>query len=166
VIARDADARLWVLEADPYRRSPGVVAAEVTAMGSRGRVASSGPNQVEARFETLLMVNRTVELRAARLVAELGLAIPGERLRLYLDKRVLMVDDAGRLAVPRRLNASPNGRRVTALRPLRTVGPIELGTPLTLLTFYSPALGGEADADYVGSCLEPEPAERPENIAA
>jgi len=140
VTARDAEGRLWVLEADPYIRTPSA-ADRLTVSGVRTGWDDVGPREVEGRFEFEVLASAAVELRAARILTEPPLR-PAlrQRPRLLMDDVTLVVDETGRLAVPRRL---PPGRRlrVAVRQQLRTTVSAEAPRPSLRLTLYSPESG-------------------------
>jgi hypothetical protein len=155
ITARDDEGRLWVLEADPF-----VPAAQprkmVTGSGWRTGSRDVGPREVEVRVELTLRVSSPVELRAARVVTEPPLRpTPGQRPGILVDDQPVVVDEGGRLSVPRRfVPASPwnidvrQGLRTTARRATPPL-------PSLRLTVYSPDFG-EVEVVLAGTGL-PEP---------
>lgn len=156
VVARDDEGRLWVLEADPYHPSEIGAKDQTDAVPGRVQVFELGPDVVEVTVEASVTTSTVVELRAARLVTGSRLRrMAGAGLQLQVDDVLPQVDHDDRLAVARRL--PPRRRlRVVARQRLRTTGPVDAGTLLTLrLTLYSPDWGGEEDVDLQGEFVEP-----------
>jgi hypothetical protein len=157
IVARDAEGRLWVLEADQASWQQPEFGRVVAGVGdeapTRMRLRPVAPGFVDVSLEPFVVTSATVELRAVRLLTGPGLwPIPGRPLRLQVDRTgnvFDVVDSAGRLAVPRRFE---NGRdmRLRVQTRLRTPEspPAEPATATLLLTFFAPNWPGEQDQDF------------------
>jgi hypothetical protein len=136
VTARDAEGRLWVLDVDPYVQVASA-AGQLSAPDIGGRSTDVGPHELQADVVLNAQASTAVELRAARVVTRSFLRpVPGRPLGLMIDGVKLVLDETGRLTVPRRLEA---GRpvRIAVTQRLRTAAfPRALG-----LTLYSPEAG-------------------------